>query len=111
MKNTIFRAYKTLLGLVLFFRVLSWIIDFNEVFNRVINIAMFSLIGIAYLVMGRTFENKLIKIVSILSGLFLIGMNFFKQTDTIAVIGIVCIVTPMLIVRFSKENTEKPQVA
>ena len=62
---------------------------------------MFALIGIAYLVGGLVWDKKLINIIFIVCGTYLIGMNFIGDFALKSIVGITCILTPMLIVRFS----------
>ncbi len=104
MKNAIFIVFKTLIALVLVGKVLNWFLDFSYGTNQLLNAAMFSLIGIAYLVVGFAWDSKLTKVVFITCGLFLIAMNFFEKNTILTIVGIICILTPMLIGRFYKEK-------
>ncbi len=65
---------------------------------------MFSLIGVAYVVVGFAWNNKFTKIIFITCGLFLIAMNFIEKNTILTIIGIICMLTPMLIGRFYKEK-------
>ena len=102
MKKALYTAFKILLFFVLTGKILNWFMNFNDETNQVLNITMFTLIGIAYIVMGYVWDNKFRKIVITTCGFFLIVMNFFDNTVALAIIGIVCILIPMLIARLYK---------
>lgn len=107
MKNVLFTTFRILIFLVLIGKVLNWFLNFNDEANQILNMAMFTLIGIAYIVIGYVWDNKLLKVVIATCGMFLIVINFFKNNLALDIIGIVCILTPMLIARFYKrENGE-----
>jgi len=103
MKNTVFTAFRILIFLILIGKVLNWFLNFSDETNKLLNIAMFTLIGVGYIVMGYVWDNKFKKIVITTCGAFLIIMNFFDNTVALGIIGIVCILIPMLIARFYKE--------
>lgn len=105
MKNKIFTAFKILIALVLIGKILNWFLNFSQETNQQLNMAMFSLIGIAYVVMSYSWNQQLIRIGIISCGLFLIAMNFFPATTPLEIVGIICILAPMLIARFYKEKT------
>ncbi len=107
MKDALFTATRILIFIVLLGKVLNWFLDFSHETNNILDIVMFTLIGIAYIVMGWVWDNKVTKVVAITCGVFLIAMNFFDNTPLLNLIGIVCILTPMLIARFYKEGDEK----
>lgn len=93
MKNTFFTLFKILIAVVLFGKVLNWLLHFSDETNQILNTIMFSLIGISYLVYGFVWENKWLKTVVIACGVFLIVMNFFERNLVLDIIGIVCILT------------------
>lgn len=105
MKNKIFTAFKILIALVLIGKILNWFLNFSQETNQQLNMAMFSLIGIAYVVMSYSWNQQLLRIGIMSCGLFLIVMNFFPATTPLEIVGIVCILAPMLIARFYKEKT------
>lgn len=111
MKKTLFTLFKILIALVLFGKVLGFILNFNTEIKDILNIAMFSLIGIAYIVMGFVWDNKLYKIIFITCGIFLIIMNVFKNIVVLDIMAIVCILTPMLLTYFNKEKERKISVS
>lgn len=100
MKQKLFVAFKSLIVLVLLGKVLNWILHFEESINNMLNIAMFSLIGIAYLVMAFSWNHYIQKWLIMACGICLILMNFFGRNDLLNAAGIVCILVPMLIARF-----------
>ncbi|HSK12416.1 MAG TPA: hypothetical protein VK907_04325, partial [Phnomibacter sp.] len=63
-----------------------------------------SLIGVAYLYMAVVWQQRLLKGAIAACGLYLIAMNFFPASLPLDIIGIVCILTPMIIARTSKES-------
>ena len=104
MKNRLFTIFRISISLVLFAKVLNWILHFSDETNSLLNMAMFTLIGIAYLVMGNVWDTMLARIIITTCGLFLIAMNFVESSIWFNIFRIVCILTPMLIARFSKET-------
>jgi hypothetical protein len=111
MKNAIFTIFRILIALVLTGKILNWFLNFSDETNQVLNATMFILIGIGYLVMGYVWNNKFMKVLITTCGLFLIAMNFFKHSITVDIIGIVCILIPMLLARFYKEKEHKLNIA
>ena len=109
MRSMLFNLFKCLIVLVLFGKVLNWILDFSDDTNRLLNAAMFSLIGVAYIVMGYVWENKLAKGIITTCGLYLISMNFFYPNTLLEVLGIASILIPMVIARFYKEKKVERQ--
>lgn len=104
MKNVLLTVFKISILLVLAGKILNWLLNFSDATNQLLNIVMFSIIGISYTVMGFYWHHKLTKIVITTCGLFLIAMNFFPGSTLLQIVGIVCILTPMLIARFHKEE-------
>ncbi len=102
MKNAFFTAFKFLIALVLIEKILNWFLKFSNETSQVLNIIMFSLIGIAYIAVGYVWNNKLLKTVILTCGVFLITMNFFDDNLILEIVRIVCILTPMLVARFNK---------
>lgn len=104
-KNNLLLVFKVLLILVLIAKISNWFLSYPPEINKGINTAMFTLIGIAYIVMGIIWDGKLVKAFILFCGLFLIIMNFFSG-DFVNILGIACLLTPMLIARFSKAPQE-----
>ena len=104
MKNKLFTAFRILIFLVLVGKVLNWFLDFTDETNQVLNMMMFTLIGFSYIVMGFVWDNRLTKVLVTTCGIFLIAMNFFPDSAALDIIGIACLLTPMLIARFYQES-------
>src|SRR5688500_11404994 len=99
MKKALYTTFTILIFLVLGAKVLNWILNFSDETNQVLNTAMFTLIGIAYLVMGYVWDGLLLKVIITVCGLFLIARNFIGSNVTLDILVVVCIITPMLIAR------------
>lgn len=99
-----FLIFRLLLGVVLVGKIAGWFLHFNEVTNDVLNAAMFILIGIWFVSAAYAWESKLSKIVFLICGLYLIVMNFVPDFYAKSIIGIPCIVIPLLMMRFSKDE-------
>ncbi len=110
MKNTLYPIFRLLISLVLFAKILNWILHFNDETNRILNMIMLIIIGIAYLVIGYMWDSKLTKIIITTCGLFLITMNFLGNNILLDILTIICILTPMLIVRYSTKSKEEKEV-
>ena len=107
MKRTLHTIFTILIFAVLFARILGWFINFDNDIDKILNTAMFTLIGIAYIVMGFIWDNKLQQFVILICGVLLIGFNFLESNTTINIIGIVCILTPMIIARLDKKEKKE----
>jgi hypothetical protein len=111
MKKTLLKIFRVLIGVILIGKISNWFLNYSDETNHILNVGMFTLIGIAYLVGGFIWDRKLINIIFLISGLYLITMNFVNDFGLKHEIGIVCILIPMLIVRFlPEENDEKELV-
>jgi len=104
MRKTLHTIFTVLIFAVLLGRVLGWVINLDDDIDRILNSAMFTLIGIAYILMGFIWEKKLLQIIILTCGVFLIGMNFLETNTIFDIIGIVCILTPMIIARLDKKS-------
>lgn len=105
MKAVFFKIFMVLLAMVFFGKVLNWIFTFSSETTQLINMAMFLLIGIAYIVMGYVWHGRWNKIIITACGVFVIAMNFVNKNTAIEILSIACLLTPMLIARFYKEKT------
>jgi hypothetical protein len=101
MRNIIFTIFKILIAIVLFGKLLGIVLNFSNGINQILNIAMFSLIGISYVVIGYIWDDKISKTLFITCGLYLIIMNFFQSMVVLNILSIVCILTPMLLSYFN----------
>lgn len=84
--------------------------NYSDETNQILNAGMFTLIGIAYLVGGFVWNKIPINIIFIVCGIYLISMNFIDNFGVKSIIGIVCILTPMLIARFLSDKTDEKEL-
>ncbi len=110
MKNTTYTIFRISICLVLFAKILNWILHFNDETNRILNMIMFIIIGIAYLVLGYMWDSKLTKIIITTCGLFLITMNFLGNNILLDILGIICILIPMLIALYSTKSKDEEEI-
>jgi len=100
--------YTVLLGIVLIGKVFGRFLDFSDETNQLLNTVMFCLIGIAYLTFAWAYEKALLKTILLFCGIYVILMNFIPDFGWVkTIIGIVCIVTPMIIGRFIPEEKQE----
>ena len=109
----VFREKSTLIlsilvGIVLIGKVFGRFLDFSDETNQFLNTAMFSLIGVSYLTFAWAYEKTLLKAIFLICGIYVILMNFIPDFGWIkTVIGIVCVLTPLIIRRFSPEEKQE----
>ena len=106
MKAIAYKIFKILVTLVLIAKITNWVFHYSEEINTIINATMFTLIGIAYVVAGFIWNRKTTNLLFLVSGLYLILMSFIPDVSWKSIIGIICIVTPLFIVRFFPEKEE-----
>jgi len=107
MKNKFNITFAILFGIILIGRVSNWFLNFSEETNQILNTGMYTLLGIAYIVDGFVRNNKLRKVILILCGAYLIGMNFVGDFDIKSIIGTICLIIPMVIGLFIPEETDE----
>ncbi|WP_179333056.1 hypothetical protein [Winogradskyella costae] len=108
MKKILFTIFRVLIGIILIGKISNWFLNYSDETNQILNAGMFTLIGIAYLVGGFIWDKKLTNIIFLICGMYLIAMNFIGNFKIYkSIIGIACILTPMLITRFSPEETDE----
>ena len=110
MKKILYKIFLILIGIVLIGKISNWFLSYSDETNEILNTGMFTLIGIAYLVKDFVWDKKLINLIFIGCGTYLIGMNFIGDFTLKSIVGIACIVTPMLIARFSTEETDEKEL-
>jgi len=114
LKNNTLNIYRILIGIVLIGKISNWFLNYGDETNKILNTAMFCLIGIAYLAFSWAFDKKILKLVLTICGIYLIIMNFIPDFSWNSIIGIVCILTPMIIGKFlpeeEDENEEKVSI-
>lgn len=111
MKNIFNKIFLILLGIVLVGKMSNWFLNYSDETNQILNAGMFTLIGIKYLVGGFIWDKKLKNVIFIVCGLYLIGMNFIGDFVIKSIIGIIAILLPMLIARFSPEEADEKALA
>ena len=104
MKNTLLKIFRLLFIIVLIAKILNWFLNFSEATNQILNVVMFSLIGLYFIVVGYQFNGKTLKVIFLICGSYLIVMNFFPKNTVLTLIGIACVLIPLVIGRFSKET-------
>ncbi len=107
MKKLIHRIIFILIMLILLGKISNWIFDFPDEVNEILNTIMFCTIGIAYLIGAFAYSNPWYRVVFALCGIYLISMNFVERTIILTIIGIICLVTPMILARFDKSDPEE----
>ena len=108
MKKTLFIIFRVLIAILLIGKISNWFLNYSDETNRILNIGMFTLIGIAYVVGGFIWDRKLTNMIFLACGIYLIVMNFIGNFELKSVIGFLCILIPLVIARFSpKEAVEK----
>ena len=110
MKKTLHKIFLILIGIVLIGKISNWFLNYNDFTNQFLNAGMFTLIGIAYLVRGLIWDKKLINAIFLTCGIYLIVMNFIPDSIWNSIIGIVCLLTPMIIARFSPDKTDEKRI-
>ncbi|WP_152487265.1 hypothetical protein [Winogradskyella psychrotolerans] len=110
MKKTLFTIFRVLIGIVLIGKISNWFLNYSDETNQILNAGMFTLIGIAYLVGGFIWDKKMTNVIFLICGIYLIAMNFIGNFGLKSIIGIVCILTPMLIARFSPDETHEKEL-
>ena len=106
MKKNLHKIFLILIGILLVGKISNWFLNYSEEINQILNAGMFTLIGTAYVVGGFGWNKKLVNVIFLICGVYLIVMNFIEDFDLKSIIGIVCLVIPMLIARFSPDETE-----
>ena len=99
-------TYRILLGLVLVGKISDWFLNYSEETNQILNTAMFCLIGLAYVVFAWAFDKKWLKLILGACGCYLILMNFLDDFSFKRIIGIICVLTPVIFGYFMPEEAE-----
>ena len=99
-------VFAILLTLVLLGKISSRIFDYNEETDKLLSIALFSMLGITYLGYSWVSKKKVLKLFFLSCGIYLIVMNFLDQ-PIYKWIAIVCVLTPILLIFFSPDKNDK----
>lgn len=107
LRNNLFKIYRILIGIVLLGKISNWFLNYNDEINKILNTAMFCLIGIAYIAFAWAFDKVILKIIFALCGAYLIIMNFVPDFIWDSIFAFICILTPMLIGKFLPDKDEE----
>ena len=111
MNKILLTIFRFLIIIILLAEISDWFFNYNDKTNQIIDAAMFSLTGIAYIAGGFIWNKKLTNVIFLICGIFLIVMNFIGDYTFKYVIGTLCILTPMIIVRFFPEETGEKELS
>ena len=106
LKNNTLKIYRILIGIVLIGKISNWFLNYSDETNKILSTAMLCLIGIAYLAFSWAFDKTILKLILAICGIYLIIMNFIPDFSWNSIIGIVCIITPMIIGKFLPEEED-----
>lgn len=106
MKKTLYTIYFILIALVLPAKVANWFLDLNRELTNLISTVMFCLIGLGYIFMNQhTFDQKWPKILTMVCGSYIILMNFINKNTFLTIVGIICIVSPLILARLQGKTS------
>src|SRR6056297_1493189 len=107
LKDKSVQVFYILLLIVIAANISDWFFNYSSETNHILNTAMFILIGIAYLTFSWAFEKTLLKIIFGACGIYVIVMNFLPDYIWISIVGIVCLLIPMIIGKFLPDDEEE----
>lgn len=107
LKDNSIKIFQILLLVVIVANISDWFFKYSSETNHILNTAMFSLIGIAYLTFSWAFDKTILKITFGACGIFLIVMNFISDYTWVSIVGIVCLLVPMIIGKFLPDDMEE----
>ena len=99
MRQTIYWVFLIALGIVLAGRILNSFAEFPAEIERLLDIAMFSLLGFLWLVFAWVFDHKYIKALFILGGGFLLLHPWITLPDYLSGILVVLAFLPWILVK------------
>jgi hypothetical protein len=100
MERILKNALNILLGMVLIAKIANWFFSFDEATNDLINTVMFCLIGTIYIIWS-VYQTKInFKVLLVLCGIVIISMNFISLGYWFKIVGIVCILIPIVLFQF-----------
>ena len=107
MKKVVNIAYSVVLMGVIIAKISNWVFSYSETTNEIINTIMFCLIGVGYIYWAITQTHRLYQILVLLCGMFVILMNFIEKSSYLTIIGIVCLIIPMVLFRLEGKKEEQ----
>ncbi len=106
MKPILITIFKVLILLVLIAKISNWFLHYSNEINTYINKTMFTLIGIAYLVGSIVWDKKILNMTFLVCGIYIFIMNFIPHFSLKSILGILCIILPLFMVRFLPETSQ-----
>lgn len=110
MKSVIPVIIQVLIGIILIGKISNWFLNYSDEVNKILDAVMFTVLGIFYLSGGLIYKKLATKIIFLVSGLYLIVMNFVGDFGLKSVIGIICLLTPMILLRLVSKHFENDEV-
>jgi len=92
------------LTIVLIGQVLNLFLHFDRQTRHLLNVFMFCLLGIWYIVESFSKYHNLLRFIILFSGLFLVIMNFILMTITWYFVAIACLIVPAIIIVLIKKG-------
>ena len=98
MKRSVYIVFLIALGIILLGKILNWFIEFSPVIESVLNVSMFSLVGLLYLAFAWAMDNKLTKLLFFLGGTFLLIYPWIDDpNDILGILAVLIVVLPLLL--------------
>ena len=97
------------MGIILVGKISNWFLDYSDATVHVLNIAMFSMIGVVYLAFAWAFDRPILKLILGVCGIYLIFMNFIADYNWKSIVAIICMLTPMIIGRFMPNEADNKE--
>lgn len=91
-------------------KISNWFLNYTATINNILNTAMFSIIGLLFIAGGFLWKRKWVNALYIISGLYLIIMNFIPDFSGKSIIGIACLLTPIILTKFLPEDKSVKEV-
>ena len=104
MKSFLIRLYYALLVAVLIARFTDIFFNYSEETDQLITTSMFCLLGVGYIRFAFLESQKGYQLLFALCGMYLIIMNFIEKNDILTIIGIICILLPLVLRRIYKKK-------
>jgi uncharacterized membrane protein len=109
LKDNVLLPISILALLILLAKISNWIFDYDGQTIGILNTVMFVFLGVVWLVFGFFNDNRKAGAIIIACGLYLMAWSFLPENDFFNVVGILCLLVPVLIGRFQKNKAEKAE--
>ncbi|HAH36269.1 MAG TPA: hypothetical protein DEQ87_05445 [Algoriphagus sp.] len=103
LKKVLQLLFYSFLFIILIGKISGWIWGFDNEYDGMINLGTFVLIGAAYISAAIAWNSNLYRWIFLICGIYLIVMNFL-DFELKSILGIACILTPLLLSRISSEK-------